>query len=217
LSLKVRDEVAEGDYMSILGILAYGSLIDNPGSELSEIIESQLVTTTPFNVEYARSSSSRDGAPTLAVVQGCGAPVKAILYLLDQAVSLEDAIDILFRREMHEPAGSTRKYNQLHPGAVQVEILTDFQNVSTVLYTKTTITHPNTSADELADLAIQSAYQAAGRKCEDGICYLRDMKNCGVVTAITDDYEKAILSKLGVKDLQEAWEYTQNQCSDKGP
>ena len=49
-----------------VGILAYGSLIDDLGPDLTPLkVGPPVKTTTPFCVEFARSSRSRDDAPTL--------------------------------------------------------------------------------------------------------------------------------------------------------
>jgi hypothetical protein len=49
-----------------LGILAFGSLIDNPGAEIeAALVGRKLNIRTPFGVEFARSSIKRGGAPTL--------------------------------------------------------------------------------------------------------------------------------------------------------
>jgi len=48
------------------GILAFGSLIDDLGDELSAAIKGgPILASTPFPVEYGRFSLSRGGAPTL--------------------------------------------------------------------------------------------------------------------------------------------------------
>ena len=55
--------------MKKIAILAYGSLIDEPGEELENCIVNRLgPILTPFKVEYARSSRTRGGAPTLVPV-----------------------------------------------------------------------------------------------------------------------------------------------------
>jgi len=54
--------------------LAYGSLIDDPGSEIQPVIARLIEgVETPFKVEFARSSEKRDGAPTLVPVKEGGA------------------------------------------------------------------------------------------------------------------------------------------------
>jgi hypothetical protein len=50
-------------------------------------------------VEFARSSRTRDGAPTLVPVSEGGAHVCASVLVLDDADTVGDARDILYRRE----------------------------------------------------------------------------------------------------------------------
>jgi hypothetical protein len=50
--------------MGGIGILAYGLLIFDPGIEIEPLIVQRITTLTPFPVEYARISRTRDGAPT---------------------------------------------------------------------------------------------------------------------------------------------------------
>lgn len=58
-----------------VGIIAYGSLLPDPGSEI-EVATAEVIQdlVTPFPVEYARSSKKCDGSPTLVPSQA-GAPV----------------------------------------------------------------------------------------------------------------------------------------------
>ena len=61
-----------------LGILAFGSLIDNPGAEIeAALVGRKLKIRTPFGVEFARSSTKRGGAPTLVPMEQGGTPVVA--------------------------------------------------------------------------------------------------------------------------------------------
>ena len=48
-----------------IGILAYGSLIDEPGLEIEQLIIHRINCLTPFKVEYARKSGTRGDGPTL--------------------------------------------------------------------------------------------------------------------------------------------------------
>ena len=49
--------------MSKIGILAYGSLIEDLGIELEPLISGRVDgVNTPFNIEFSRSSQSCDGA-----------------------------------------------------------------------------------------------------------------------------------------------------------
>jgi len=62
--------VSGGHRMGSIGILAYGSLIEEPGKEIEPLIrERRKGIKTPFSIEFARSSSTRDGAPTLVPVE----------------------------------------------------------------------------------------------------------------------------------------------------
>src|SRR5258708_20723725 len=82
-----------------MAILAYGSLIDEPGEELENCIVDRLgPILTPFKVEYARSSRTRGGAPTLVPVDGGGFQVSAVVFVLSDAMSEKGAKDILWRR-----------------------------------------------------------------------------------------------------------------------
>jgi len=54
---------------------------------------------TPFNIEFARSSRSRDGAPTVVPVEGYGASVQAVILALNEDIEIENAKDLLWRRE----------------------------------------------------------------------------------------------------------------------
>src|SRR4051812_39301785 len=94
--------------MSGIGILAYGSLIDDPGVELGPKIVRHIPARTPFPVEYARVSATRGGAPT-AVPHSAGCPVNAIVLVLSEDVTIAHAKDMLWRREIRAE-GSGRPY-----------------------------------------------------------------------------------------------------------
>ncbi|GAA4131236.1 hypothetical protein ACFFTN_26415 [Aminobacter aganoensis] len=63
-----------------VGILAYGSLIGDPGAEIEPAITSRIACLTPFPVEFARQSRTRKGAPTL-VPSERGASIRAQMSL----------------------------------------------------------------------------------------------------------------------------------------
>lgn len=91
-----------------VGILAYGSLIPNSGDEICRaLVERQEGVMTPFNVEFARSSKGRRGAPTLIPVNDIGAPVQAHLLVLN--VTEDEAKHRLYRREINK-VGTDRQY-----------------------------------------------------------------------------------------------------------
>ena len=66
--------------MTRIAILAFGSLIEDPGDELDERIRDRVEgVETPFSIEFARSSGTRGGGPTLIPVEDGGSPVDAML------------------------------------------------------------------------------------------------------------------------------------------
>ena len=185
-----------------LGILAYGSLIQDPGPEIQPHIRLRIDTETDFPVEYARLSTQRGGAPTL-VPHPDGARVKAQILVLDDGVSADVATDMLWRRETGTqdptqpyPAGTS-------PNSVQCQ-RTTHPSVTTVLYTdflpQGKIEHP--AAAELAKAAIASVANAAPG--QDGITYLRNAIAAGTKTPLTDEYQAEILRLTSTQDLGEA-------------
>lgn len=193
--------------MSRVGILAYGSLIEDPGKEIVPLIcERKEGIETPFSIEFARSSSTRDGAPTVVPVDIGGGRVHATILVLDAGVDLKTAQDLLWRRETRNE--STDKHYALpskpNPNRMVVEQLDNFAGLDVVLYTKlgANITDPN--AAKLADLAIKSAKAEAGRSEKDGISYLLSVKRQGISTPLMQGYENEILQKTGTSSLVDA-------------
>ncbi len=86
-----------------LGILAYGSLIGEPGAEIGPVIARHIHNVqTPFRVEFAGKSRTRDCAPTLVPVGQGGAQVVAEILVLEDGVSVVSAVNMLWRRETRE-------------------------------------------------------------------------------------------------------------------
>lgn len=193
--------------MSRIGMLAYGSLIEEPGKEIEPLIcERKEMIETPFAIEFARSSSTRDGAPTVVPVKSGGSRVHATVLVLDAGVNLEKAQDLLWRRETRNEC-TDKHYtppSEPNPNKMAVEKLDNFAGLDVVLYTKlgTNITDPN--AAKLADLAIESAKAEAGRTGRDGISYLLSVKRQGISTPLMQGYEKEILRKTGTSNLEDA-------------
>src|SRR5437879_3953752 len=96
--------------MNHVGILAYGSLQDNPGREI-EMATCRVIDNirTPFRVEFARKSRRRGGAPTLVPVTEGGGVVKARILVLRGEVSEHEAMDMLWRRET-DKVDTKRRY-----------------------------------------------------------------------------------------------------------
>ncbi len=187
----------------IVGILAYGSLIDDPGREIAAAIKDvKDGVMTPFNVEFARTSGSRRGAPTLVPVSPYGARVRAQILVLDASVT--DATDWLYRRERDRVGSNLRYEHPANPGpnTIVIRHLAAFEGVDAMLYTEIGATIGDLSAVNLALLAIKSARGSDDGR--DGISYLRAAKKNGVRTGLSDGYEQEIMRQTGAADLDEA-------------
>lgn len=184
-----------------VGILAFGSIVKEPGAELKAVITRRVEVETPFAVEFARSSRSRDGAPTLVPVSQGGARVPAALLVLDDSVTVAAARAMLYRRE-------TGRLNYMSGGsrAAWIAELPGFAGLDTCLYTAFEANIRPLTAQKLAELAVRSAAAAAGAERRDGISYLRQQKHRGLVTPLMRPYEEAVLRRTGARDLADAWE-----------
>jgi hypothetical protein len=189
--------------MSNVGILAYGSLIRDAGTEISPLIERRILTTTPFPVEYGRLSQTRGGAPTV-VPHSSGCPVKAEVLVLSDSLSLEDAKSLLWPREARKEGSGGAYQKSLSPNAMVIRDAPGFCGLDHVLYTDFNaggkLSDPDPRA--LAKAAIDSVATAPSGK--DGISYLMNLMNAGVVTALTPRYEEEILDLTGSASLAEA-------------
>lgn len=195
--------------MPRIGILAYGSLIEDPGKEITPVVRERIPDVqTPFSVEFARSSIYRDGAPTLVPIGEGGAPVRGAILVLDPTVEVRRAEDLLWRRETRNEC-SDKHYRppaKSGPDTVVVEHLQNVANVEMALYTKIGANIENRTPEHLADLAICSARREAGANRMDGISYLISVKRQGIQTPLMSNYEAAILQKTKAQTLNEAYE-----------
>lgn len=193
--------------MNKLGILAYGSLIGNPGEEIQNAVAKCIeFVETPFKVEFARSSHGRCGAPTLVPVKQGGAHVKAAILVLEEHISVEEAESMLWRREANQ-INRKRTYNpptKPGPDTVYIERLKKFYNTQTVLYARIPSNIKNLTPQRLAELATTSARCEAGTQERDGISYLIAAKRNGIITPLMFEYEKEILQQTKTKNLEEA-------------
>ena len=187
-----------------IGILAYGSLISDPGNEIeSATTETIQNVQTPFNVEFARTSNGRAGAPTLVPVEEGGAQVNAWIFVVN--VDEQEAANRLYRREINSVGDLTKTYSQPNqPGSnrVIVKFVNDLGGVGKVLYTHIGANIENRSADVLAMLAVDSAQKLSDGR--DGISYLKKAMENGIKTPLSDAYARAILRRLEARDLGEA-------------
>src|SRR5690349_8182402 len=183
-----------------VGILAFGSIADKPGTELAAATTRRIEVETPFAVEFARSSRTRDGAPTLVPVSEGGAHVSATVLVLADSVAVAKAYAMLYERE----TGRRLDINNRSRVAWIAE-LPNFANTSTCLYTALGANIRPLNAEKLAKLAVLSAAAPAGAKHRDGISYLQEQKNRGLVTPLMPAYEEAVLAVTGARDLDDAW------------
>jgi len=196
-----------------IGIIAFGSLIDNPGRELQEaIVERKSNVLTPFNVEFARrSDDTRSGAPTLVPVTQGGSSVKATILVLN--VSEQEAKDRLWRREIHRVGGGGHYVRRANPGpnALIIDRYENVAGISIVLAARFQANIAPLTAESLAELAIKSA--RARPDSEDGISYLIAAKRNGIRTPLSDSYEQEILRRTNTSDLSEALEAARKTTS----
>lgn len=195
--------------MGAVGILAYGSLGDDPGVEIEPLIVDRIENVeTPFRVEFARTSRTRGGAPTLVPVREGGARVKGKILVLEERVSEDEATDMLWRRETRRE-GSGESYEvpaQPDANAVFVRRLEDFEGLDVVLYVEIGANIADLTPRKLAELAISSARSRVGRERKDGITYLMVAKENGVETPLMPEYEREILRHTGAETLEQARE-----------
>ena len=199
-----------------IGILAYGSLIEEPGEEIEPLIVSRIKNvTTPFSIEFARSSKTRGGAPTVIPVESGGSRVKAQIVELSDLVTIREAESLLWRRETGR-VGQNIEYKRpeiVVLNTMLVEHIHNLHEIDTVLYTILGSNIEDVSPNKLADLAIASVKEAAGKNGREGISYLLSLDRCGIITKMSNEYERAILNKTGTYSLQEALEKLQNDAN----
>lgn len=191
-----------------IGILAYGSLISNPGEELAAVIRGRVAgVSTPFKVEFSRASRVRDGAPTLVPVLKGGGHVRGALLVLDERTSEWAARDMLYRRERNR-VGTGDTYAEMDaadPDAAVVNRLTGFGGLDVVLHAALRPNIQDPTPARLAELALESAQAPAGLLRRDGINYLLRAKEDGIRTPLMPEYEREILRRTGTRALAEAW------------
>jgi cation transport regulator ChaC len=193
--------------MNKIGILAYGSLIEDPGIEMKPLI-SKIINDvrTPFNIELARTSRLRDGAPTVVPVESYGAPVQAVILVLHESVEIENAKDMLWRRETRNEKTNKHYKKPTNPSSNQVVVaeISELGGIDLVLYTKIGANIDNPTPEKLANLAIKSARGKAGLEGKDGISYLIDLKKQNINTPLMSRYEEEVLKLVGASSLSEA-------------
>jgi hypothetical protein len=186
-----------------VGILAFGSLIADCGEEIeAALVGRKLNVRTPFGVEFARSSNTRSGAPSLVPVRTGGAPVFGQILLVN--VSQPEAKDRLWRREINRIGQGGHYVRRENPGpnTLIIDRYENLEGVRTVFAARFAANIDPLTPARLAELAIKSArLERTGR---DGITYLIDVKHNGIITPLSAAYEKEILRRTNATDLPEA-------------
>ena len=190
-----------------IGILAYGSLIPNPGAEIAPVTVRRINgVPTPFPIEFSRSSRVRDRAPTLVPVDRGGTRVSGVVLVLHDSVTEAAAQDMLYRRERNR-VGSGDLYAEVDPTDVDSAFLgrlDGFAGLDVMFYAALRANIEDPTPEMLARLAIESAAAPSGAAGRDGISYLMDAKQSGIVTPLMAGYEAEILRLTGGRDLEEA-------------
>ncbi len=203
-----------------IGILAYGSLREDPKKELreatSKIIEN---VETPFEIEYARKSVGRSNAPTLVPVpEGMGRKVPAQILVLRDGISEQEAKNILYRRETGKISEVEIEYDEnvqwRKADPVLIKSLSNFGDIECVLYVDFKVKFDqilrkdlslNKKGRILAELAIESVSELTYFASEDGIQYLAVCIKLDILTPLTEIYKMEILNLAEHADnLEEA-------------
>jgi len=180
--------------------MAYGSLISEPGDALNSHIIARIPQTTPWPIEYARSSKSRGGGPTL-VIHPRGEPVKGLVFVLNlKHMGIEVARELLRKRER-----TVAKYIKKVACA----------GLNDVLYADLPANIPDADLKprHLAQLAIKSVVPKSER---NGIRYLADNIKQGIATPLTEAYASAILSMMKADDLDVADRIAKVRARNRG-
>ena len=190
-----------------VGILTYGSLGDDPGVEIGPLVVEKIENVeTPFRVEFARTSRTRGGAPTLVPVLEGGAFVKAEILVMREGVAEAETTDMLWRRETRKEGSGERYESPSGVGVdgVLIRRLDNFEGLDVVLYVEIGANIPDLSPRNLAELAVRSVESGAGSEGKDGIAYLIGVKNKGIKTPLMPEYEREILRLTGAWTLEQA-------------
>lgn len=170
-----------------VAVLAYGSLLDEPGPELAAVTIGRRPCRTPFGVEYGRASQRWGGGPVL-VPHARGAPVTGALLLLGQSVTLGAAVEMLAARE-GLPDGR---------GVVEVALPGGLLVLAASL--PRNLPAPDMEPGALARRAAASV--ANGPR--NGVAYLRRALASGIETRLTQRYQAALLRLTGAETLEAA-------------
>ena len=171
-----------------VAVMAYGSLLYEPGPELAALIEERIPRRTPFPVEYGRASMKWGDGPVL-VPHPDGGRVEGALLVLSRAVDLGTAVEALRVREgLVDPSG-----------VVEVDAGDgDLMVIAASLPRNLPL--PDMEPTALAERAARSVENGA----RNGVAYLRGALDAGVETPRSRAYARAVMDLAGVEDLEAA-------------
>ena len=180
--------------MDKIAVYGYASILIDAGPDLQPLIVDRIPHPSPRPVEFARFSRTRGNAPALAFFARGGVVTGQILVLdLPDTEEMRDKVShSLWLREGRPPKAAIRTMSAA--------------GINTVFYMDLEPNIPNPVPKLLAEFAIESVAKCAemGAMERNGIRYLRQCLEIGVVTPLSRAYEEAILNKLQAKDLTEA-------------
>ncbi len=191
----MKDVNRQDETKNRIAVLAYGSLLAHPGDWLGRNMQQLIRCETPFGVEYLGSAKKgRGGAPTLV---RSDAHSKALggLIVLPHTDTEKDMAEVKARLGERERASkSSFIKDDLSMLGYRV-VYSDFQ--------------PQFDAPTpqmLADAAIRSVAKCyeAGWTFMNGIRYLRENLEWGLVTDLSIRYHDAILVATGTSGLDQA-------------
>jgi hypothetical protein len=178
-----------------LAVLAYGSLLAHPGDWLGRNMQQLIRCETPFGVEYVGcAAKGRGGAPTLVRSDAHRKVLGGLIVLphTDTEEGLAEVKEHVVERERASKASSIK--HDLSMLGYRV-VYSDF---------KPQFDAPTPQA--LAEAAIRSVAKCyeAGWTFMNGIRYLRENLEWGVITDLSIQYRDAILTVTNTTGLDEA-------------
>jgi hypothetical protein len=177
-----------------IAVLAYGSLLAHPGDWLGSAMQKLVRWETPFSVEYVGRSQRRGGAPALVRSDGHN-PVNGGLIVLGMTDTAEQVAQVSRQLADREGAADT--------SAIKSDRrILGFR----VIYSDFGARFTNPTPEELARAAIDSVAGCfqRGHPFMNGIRYLRENLEWGVVTDLSFAYRDAILNATQTTTLDQA-------------
>lgn len=170
-----------------IAILAYGSLLNDPGPQLAPLIVGREPCETPFPVEYGRASRRWNDGPVL-VPHPDGAAVAGALLLLSPGLPLGVAVDLLAERE---GLLSARGVVEVPMGGGRMVLAASLPR---------NLPRPDMRPRALARRAAASVPRGE----RNGVAYLRRALGNGIRTPRTDAYAEEVLALAGAASLEDA-------------